>query len=91
MLVELMLSLVKILVQIIFGFLGILPDMPSALITAIDEFMNLLFMGSNLVALFLPMETVKILIPIVIAIINFDKILRLVMFILKKIPFLGMK
>ena len=86
-----MLELVKLLVQIIFSFLGILPDMPSTLITMIDAFINLILEGASLVSLFLPMETVKILIPIVIAIVNFDKIFKLVMFIIKNIPFLGMK
>lgn len=89
--IELMLSLVRILIDVIFAFLGILPDMPDSLITALDEFMGLIYMGANLVALFLPMDTVRILIPIVIAIINFDKILKIVIFVLKKIPFLGIE
>ena len=91
MLVELMLSLVKVLIDIIFAFLGILPDMPDTLIVAINDFMDLLFAGANIVALFMPMDIVRILIPIVIAIVNFDKILKIIIFILKKIPFLGIE
>lgn len=91
MLVELMLSLVKVLIDIIFAFLGILPDMPDALIVAINDFLDLLFAGASIVALFMPMDIVRILIPIVIAIVNFDKILNIIIFILKKIPFLGIE
>jgi hypothetical protein len=91
MLIELLLDLLKVIFDIIMGLLGVLPDLPESIITALDEFFNLIFQGMNLVSFFLPMDTVKVLIPLVIAIINFDKIWKLVMFIIKKIPFLGMK
>ena len=39
--------------------------------------------------IFFDMSLVKILLPLLIAVINFDKVYKLVMFVLRKIPFLG--
>lgn len=91
MIAEFGMQLLEIIIGAIFSLLDILPDMPPTITNAIDSFFDLIWQGVNLVSFFLPMDTVVILIPIVIAIVNFDKIWKLIMFILRKIPFVGIK
>ncbi len=91
MLVEWALDLCDGLVKVIFSILGILPDMPDSITTVVDNFFDLIFSGVNVLNFFVPLDTVAILIPIVIAIVNFDRIYKIVMWILRKIPFLSIE
>lgn len=91
MICEFALKAVDFITQGIFALLDVLPSLPDTIINAIDSFFNLIWQGVHLVSFFLPMDTVKVLIPIVIAIVNFDKIWKLIMFIVRKIPFLDIK
>lgn len=79
------------LLDIIYSFLGVLPSFPEAVTNTVDEVFNIMFSAINLAGIFIDLNMVKILIPIVIAIINFDKILKIVMFVLKKIPLINIK
>ena len=47
--------------------------------------------GYNFIAIFIDVNMVKTLIPIVIVIANLDKIWSFIMFILRKIPFIGVE
>ena len=91
MITEWALQLVGLIVEAIFAVLDILPNIPQSVISAIDSFFGLIFQGVHLVSFFVPMDMVAILIPLVIAIVNFDKIWKVIMFIIRKIPFLGIE
>lgn len=91
MLVELILKLGNLLISIIFGILGVLPDTPDKIIEIVDKIFELLLQGVSLVTLFVDIDVVKILIPILLAIINFDNIYHLIMYVIKKIPFIDIK
>jgi hypothetical protein len=79
------------LLDVIYSMLGVLPDMPAPVVNAVDKMFAIMFDAVGLVGIFVDMSLVKILIPLAIAIINFDKILKLVIFVIRKIPFLSMK
>ncbi len=91
MLVEWALDLADLLIKAIFSILGLLPDMPSEVVSVMDSFFEIIFTGVNIFNFFVPLDFVAILIPIVIAILNFDKIYKLVMWVLRKIPFIGVE
>lgn len=75
--------------QTVLGFIN-LPGMPESFVTAIDGFFDLLFQNVGLLGLAIHWNTVKIGIPILIAIANMDKIYDGIMWIIRKIPMLGM-
>jgi hypothetical protein len=91
MLTEGLLKVGITLIDIIYSFLGVLPKFSAEIINVVDGMFNLLFDGVNLAGIFIDLNMVKILIPFAIAIINFDKIAKIVMFVLKKIPIIDIK
>lgn len=91
MIVEWMIHVGELVFNVIFALLGVLPQMPQAGIQAIDFIFNTMFNAIGLAGIFMDLGFVKILIPITIAIFNFDHIFKFVMFILKKIPILGIE
>ena len=89
--------IIKGLFELVFGLLQIvfapinLPDLPSAVQNVVDKFVSLITSVIGLVGVFVDMELLKVLIPIVIVIANLDKLWNMIMFILRKIPFLGIE
>lgn len=90
MIIKGLLELIYVLLQVVFAPIN-LPALPDKIQRVVDELTNVLSGAVGLLGLFLDMSVVIILIPLVIVIANFDKIWKGIMFILRKIPFLGMK
>ena len=90
MILEAIFELVFMLLSIIFAQIH-LPGLPSEVQSIVDQVIGYIVGAVDLLGFFLDWNMVKILIPIVIIIVNLDKIWHLIMFILRKIPFLGMQ
>lgn len=88
LIVESVLTLFVDALKVIFQWIN-LPQVPSNIQTVIDQFFEYLRSGMGFVYIFFDMSLVKILLPLLIVVINFDKVYKLVMFVLRKIPFLG--
>ena len=88
LIVESVLTLFADALKVIFQWIN-LPQVPPNIQTVIDQFFEYLRSGMGFVYIFFDMSLVKILLPLLIAVINFDKVYKLVMFVLRKIPFLG--
>lgn len=89
MIIGALLDLVQMLIFNILGFIN-LPAFPDALTSAINGFVDLIFNNLGLIDFFVPWGTIKICVPLVIAIANLDHIYDAIMWILRKIPMLGM-
>lgn len=89
--------IVKGLMELVFGLLQIvfapinLPDLPDGIQSVLDELVDVLVSAVGLVSVFLDWQVVKWLIPVVLVIANFEKVWNMIMFILRKIPFLGVE
>ena len=90
MILEAIFELVFMLLSIIFAPIQ-LPGLPPEVQSIVDQVIGYIVGAVDLLGFFLDWNMVKILIPIVIIIVNLDKIWHLIMFILRKIPFLGME
>lgn len=91
LLIEWLIAAGELLLSGILAILDVLPDMPESVQTVVDGIFDIMFQAVNLVGLFIDFDMVKILFPIVILIVNFDKIYKLIMWILRKIPTLSIK
>lgn len=80
------LSLVFFILNVVFGLLPSIPAMPDNLISYVDQFFDLIFSNSGIVGFFLPMDVVKVALPLAIVIINFDHIYKMIMWIVRKLP-----
>lgn len=90
MIIKGLFELVYALLSIVFAPIN-LPDLPVGIQNVFDDLLDILVSAVDLCSLFIDFSVVKWLIPVVIAVANFDKIWSLIMFILKKIPFLGIE
>ena len=90
MLIKLLFELVLSILNFMFGWVNF-PDMPPAIVNSLDIVIQAISMGIGFVWLIVPRELVLVAIPIIIVVENFDMMYSMVMWILKKIPFLGMK
>lgn len=78
------------MITVIFSFIN-LPGLPSEVQTVIDTLFQFMSQGLNLVGFFCHPPVLKVIVPLTIVFMNFDKVYKLVMFVLRKIPFLGIE
>ena len=90
MILKLLFELVIGLLNVVFAWVSF-PDMPDIIVNTIDSFLAALSSGLGFVWLVVPRELVMIGLPVIIFVENFDKLYSIMMWILRKIPFLGMK
>ncbi len=88
MILETLLNIIKVLLQVIFGWIN-LPQMPEQLTSSIGTFLSLIFDNLSLLGFFIRPLTLTLTIPILIILLNFEQVYKLTIWILKKIPFLG--
>lgn len=90
MILEAILNLLKNLLFIVFSWIN-LPAFPEGLTSSINSFLDLIFNNLNLLGFFIRPSTLTLSIPILIALLNFEKLYKLTIWILRKIPMLGIK
>lgn len=88
MILEAVFNLVSGLVKLVFGWIN-LPDLPDSITSVIDELFALISGSVGIIGIFVDLNMVKILFPVLLIVINFDEVWKFTMFILRKIPFLG--
>lgn len=90
MIIEGILNVLKLLLFTVFGWIS-LPSMPDNVTNSINSFLDLIFDNATLLGFFVRPITFSIAIPVLVIILNFEKIYHLTMWILRKIPMLNMK
>lgn len=85
MIIELILNVFMVVIKAVFSWIN-LPDFPSEITSGITSFFDFLFNNISFLGFFIRPVTIKIVIPILLILINFERIYHFVLFILKKIP-----
>ena len=65
--------------------------MPSAVDEAFNMLLSYMQSGIGFVWLIVPRDLVLVVIPVILILSNFDKLYTVVMWVLRKIPFLGIQ
>lgn len=86
MILEQILIHIQQLIMFIFDLFPNIPSVPVELSSLVDSFFDLIFDNAGIVGFFLPIDVVKIALPIAVIIIEFEHIYSLVMWVIKKIP-----
>lgn len=89
MITEFFINTVGGLVNLVFSILPNLPDLPDTAYNSINSFFDLIFNYMGLIDIFVPLQHIRILVPLVLIVVNFEHIYNLVMWVLKKIPMLN--
>ena len=91
MITEFFINVVGGLVHLVFSILPSLPDLPQSAYNSINSFFDLIFNYAGFIDVFIPLQHIKILVPLTIVVINFEHIYNLIMWVLKKIPALNIE
>lgn len=91
MIFEWLLSFVSYITNYIFSIFDGLPQVPVQIVSVVDNFYSLVRNALNLLAVFVSFNVLRVIIPIVIVIINLENLYSLVMWILRKIPFVAIE
>lgn len=91
MIISLLLATITGLINVIFGILPDIPPIPVELSNVVNNFFDLLFDNAGLVSFFVPINVVKVALPIAIVIIEFEHIYSLILWVIKKIPMLSLE
>lgn len=90
MIIKLLFELIISLLNLLFGWVSF-PPMPEAVTVALGTLLDAMASAMGFIWLIVPRELVLVVLPVVLVVENFDKLYSVIMWILKKIPFLGMK
>ena len=90
MIIEAVFDLAVAAIKLIFGWIY-LPAFPESLETTLTTYEDLIFDNLSMLSFFVRVSTVKVLVPLILIVVNFDKVYKLTMYILRKIPFIGVK
>lgn len=90
MIIKLLFELIINLLELLFGWVSF-PQMPSSIVAALEALLDAMAAAMGFIWLIVPRGLVLAALPVILVVENFDKLYSVIMWILKKIPFLGMK
>lgn len=93
MIIEGILNALKSVIFALFSWLDLpnMSDYGSGFDDAIDLLAQMIESSQSLINLFLPWDIVKFGLPIVIVVMNFEHIYHFIMWVVRKIPMLGIE
>jgi len=86
MILKAIFDLILGLLKLVFGFLPNIPQFPDSILNSLNTVFDTIFNNLDLLGLFVRIDTIKILVPLLIIAINFEHVYHFTMWILKKIP-----
>lgn len=78
------------IIQFAFSWINI-PAFPASLAGSIDSFLSLVFDNLSLLGFFIRPTTIRLVVPVLLIVINFELIYKLVMWIVRKLPFISIQ
>ena len=91
MILEKMFDVGMWIINAILNLLDVLPQFPESLVSHLNAFFDLLFDNLTVLGFFVPVTTLKVLIPLLLVVLNFERLYTFVMWVLRKIPMLGIR
>lgn len=89
MILETVFNLFSSAIKLIFAWIEF-PELPPEVNQIIEQLFIYMESGMGFVYLFIDIDLVKLMLPFVLVVANFEKVYMLVMWVLRKIPFLGL-
>lgn len=90
MILEAVFNMLFALIKALFSWIN-LPDMPNMVVSLLDFIKNTIISSCGILQCFCTPNYFKACLVFLIAIMNFDHLYKFTMFVLRKIPFLGIK
>lgn len=90
MIFEPFLELVYQLLKVIFSVIPDVPSLDIAVLADLNNFVNLIFNNVGLLGFFIDIDTVKVLVPLLIIVLNFEQFYHFFIWCLNKIPYIDL-
>lgn len=90
MIIKGLFELIFVLLNVVFAPIN-LPQLPTAMQDIVNSLIDIMLGSFGMLLWFVDIEVLRFLIPVAIVIANFERVWNLIMFILRKIPFLGIE
>lgn len=90
MIIETFLNQIMGVFAFLFKIMPDLPHFPTGLLNSLNYVLDVIFSNLNLLGIFININTIKICVPILIAILNFERIYTMIMWLVNKIPFIDL-
>lgn len=87
MIIELLFNLIKFILDFLFNLLPNIPSFSSNLANSLDSYLDLIFSNLSLLGFFVDIALIKVLVPLIIIVINFEHIYHFSLWVIKKLPF----
>lgn len=91
MIIKGLFELVYTLLNVVLTPFQIVPDMPTFINDIFEYFFNFIFTPINILMYFTDVTVIRTLIPLYIVVLNMEHIWDGIMWILKKLPFVGIE
>lgn len=82
MIVEALLNAIFILLTTVISKLPDIPDISPGMIDSFDKFLKTIFSNTRLLGFFFPINTIKVFIPLVLIVLNFEHIYHLLIWVI---------
>lgn len=86
MILELIINIFTGTLKTLLNLLPNIPQLPNSIGNSLSNVFTTIFNNVNLIGLFFRISTIKILVPLVIVVVNFEHIYHFIMWIIKKLP-----
>lgn len=82
-------TIINAIVRVLYTLFDLFPDIPNIpnINAQIEEYFRITLGNTELLGVFIDIDTMKFIIPIFLVVYNFDHIYKFIMFIVKKLPF----
>lgn len=86
MIIELIITAITFVLKTVLGILPNIPQLPNSIMTSLNNVFTTIFNNVGLLGMFVRISTIKLLVPLVIVVVNFEHIYHFVLWIIKKLP-----
>lgn len=89
MIFEILLIPIFSIIEALFSLIPDFGEFPTSLIMSVDHVLDIIFDNLQFLGMFVRVDTIKILVPLVLFVTNFELVYNIIMWILRKIPIIG--
>ena len=91
MIIEGLFNLIYTFLNVILTPFQIIPNAPAMLVTTVTNIMNFIFAPVRIVLYFTDANMMRALIPVLLVVVNMETIWNGILWVLKKLPFVGIE
>lgn len=86
MIIEWLFASIIGVIKTLFSIVPNLPSISSEILSMLTDFLSLIFDNLTLLGFFIRISTIKLFVPLIILVVNFEHVYKIIIWLIKKIP-----